>query len=232
MPEPLSRGGEDFLLRVKGDSMINAGILDGDIVVVRRAAGRAERRDRRRARRRRRVRRRGDGQALLPRGRPHPAAARERRARADLRARTCRSSARSWGCSGAVSWWRRSTGRSTRSCWRSLRGVEPRVPRLRRVRPAPRAARSRAPSAARASCARRPTRIEAGYNSTRRPGDRGRCDAARGKSGHRRAGRWGNPRRRKPTESGTERRPPPAHDSPETPAVRVKRWGKSPPASW
>jgi repressor LexA len=27
----------DFLLRVKGDSMINAGILDGDIVVVQRA---------------------------------------------------------------------------------------------------------------------------------------------------------------------------------------------------
>ncbi len=34
MPETL-RG--DFLLRVKGDSMIEAGILDGDVVVVRRA---------------------------------------------------------------------------------------------------------------------------------------------------------------------------------------------------
>jgi repressor LexA len=34
VPESL-RG--DFLLRVKGDSMIEAGILDGDIVVVRRA---------------------------------------------------------------------------------------------------------------------------------------------------------------------------------------------------
>ena len=34
VPEPL-RG--DFLLRVKGDSMVNAGILDGDIVVVQRA---------------------------------------------------------------------------------------------------------------------------------------------------------------------------------------------------
>jgi repressor LexA len=33
VPETLSG---DFLLRVKGDSMINAGILDGDIVVVRR----------------------------------------------------------------------------------------------------------------------------------------------------------------------------------------------------
>ena len=34
VPEPLSRGGEEFLLRVKGDSMVNAGILDGDIVVA------------------------------------------------------------------------------------------------------------------------------------------------------------------------------------------------------
>jgi repressor LexA len=36
VPEPLSRGGEEFLLRVKGESMIQAGILDGDYVVVRR----------------------------------------------------------------------------------------------------------------------------------------------------------------------------------------------------
>jgi repressor LexA len=36
VPEQLERGGADFLLRVKGDSMVNAGILDGDIVVVRR----------------------------------------------------------------------------------------------------------------------------------------------------------------------------------------------------
>jgi repressor LexA len=36
VPEPLSRGGEEFLLRVKGDSMVNAGILEGDYVVVRR----------------------------------------------------------------------------------------------------------------------------------------------------------------------------------------------------
>jgi repressor LexA len=35
VPEPLARGGQEFLLRVKGDSMIEAGILDGDIVVVR-----------------------------------------------------------------------------------------------------------------------------------------------------------------------------------------------------
>ena len=36
VPEPLSRGGEEFLLQVKGDSMIGAGILEGDYVVVRR----------------------------------------------------------------------------------------------------------------------------------------------------------------------------------------------------
>jgi repressor LexA len=37
VPEPLARGGEEFLLRIRGDSMIDAGILDGDIVVVRRS---------------------------------------------------------------------------------------------------------------------------------------------------------------------------------------------------
>ena len=36
VPEPLARGGEEFILRVKGDSMVEAGILDGDYVVVRR----------------------------------------------------------------------------------------------------------------------------------------------------------------------------------------------------
>jgi repressor LexA len=36
VPEPLSHGGEEFLLRVKGESMVEAGILEGDYVVVRR----------------------------------------------------------------------------------------------------------------------------------------------------------------------------------------------------
>src|SRR3954447_15922162 len=36
VPEPLAAGGAEFLLRVKGDSMIDAGILEGDRVVVRR----------------------------------------------------------------------------------------------------------------------------------------------------------------------------------------------------
>jgi repressor LexA len=37
LPERLVGGGADFLLRVKGDSMVDAGILDGDVVVVRRS---------------------------------------------------------------------------------------------------------------------------------------------------------------------------------------------------
>jgi repressor LexA len=36
VPEPLSAGGEEFLLRVKGESMIDAGILNEDYVVVHR----------------------------------------------------------------------------------------------------------------------------------------------------------------------------------------------------
>ena len=84
VPEPLGRDA-DFLLRVTGDSMIEAGILDGDIVVVRKQADAANGRDRRRARRRRRVGRRGDGQDLPPGARrPDPPPARERRARAAL----------------------------------------------------------------------------------------------------------------------------------------------------
>ncbi len=35
VPEPLSRGGDEYLLRIKGDSMTGAGILEGDYVVVR-----------------------------------------------------------------------------------------------------------------------------------------------------------------------------------------------------
>ncbi len=36
VPEQITGSGENFLLRIRGDSMINAGILDGDTVVVRR----------------------------------------------------------------------------------------------------------------------------------------------------------------------------------------------------
>jgi repressor LexA len=36
VPEPLSKGGEEFLLRVRGDSMQDAGILENDYIVVHR----------------------------------------------------------------------------------------------------------------------------------------------------------------------------------------------------
>lgn len=36
VPEPLARGNGEFLLRVKGESMIQAGIMPGDIVIVQR----------------------------------------------------------------------------------------------------------------------------------------------------------------------------------------------------
>ena len=37
LPDQLVRGGADFVLRVKGESMIDAGILDGDLVIVRKS---------------------------------------------------------------------------------------------------------------------------------------------------------------------------------------------------
>ncbi|MFM9125793.1 MAG: transcriptional repressor LexA, partial [Actinomycetota bacterium] len=36
VPEQITASGENFLLAVRGDSMVNAGILDGDTVVIRR----------------------------------------------------------------------------------------------------------------------------------------------------------------------------------------------------
>jgi repressor LexA len=36
VPEPLAKGEDEFLLRVRGDSMIQVGIMSGDYVVVRR----------------------------------------------------------------------------------------------------------------------------------------------------------------------------------------------------
>lgn len=43
VPEILTASGDNFLLRVRGESMIDAGILDGDYVVVRRQDDCAER---------------------------------------------------------------------------------------------------------------------------------------------------------------------------------------------
>ena len=126
----------DFLLRVKGESMIEAGILDGDLVIVAARPGRAQRRDRGRARRRRRVGRRGDGQDLLPRERPRAPPARERRARADLRRPRPDPRPRRGGVPRAMSGGER---RAVRAHARAgAGGAAPRrlarVPRLRRVR--------------------------------------------------------------------------------------------------
>ena len=80
VPEMLTASGENFLLRVRGDSMIDDGILDGDFVVMRRQSS-AENGEI--------VAALVDGgeatvKRLLPRGRPHPAAARELVAGSDL----------------------------------------------------------------------------------------------------------------------------------------------------
>jgi repressor LexA len=42
VPEMLTASGDNFLLRVRGESMIDAGILDGDFVVIRRQSSCAE----------------------------------------------------------------------------------------------------------------------------------------------------------------------------------------------
>src|SRR4051795_3521854 len=71
-----------------------------------------------------------------------------------------------------------------------------------------------------------------GYNRRCRPGDRGRREAleespdtagqdAGASQAAKADGKWN----RKETATGVR-------VSPETPAVRVKRWGKSPPAPW
>ena len=98
-------------------------------------AGRAERRDRRRARRRRRVARRGDGEDVLPREGPRPAAARELEHSSRSTRRTCRSSAASWGSSGSCSGERRASASHARpGARRAAARRVARVPRLRRVR--------------------------------------------------------------------------------------------------
>jgi repressor LexA len=42
VPEMLTASGENFLLKIRGESMIDAGILDGDFVVIRRQSSCAE----------------------------------------------------------------------------------------------------------------------------------------------------------------------------------------------
>src|SRR4051794_33783127 len=79
------------------------------------------------------------------------------------------------------------------------------------------------------------TREERRYNSTCRPGDRGpepqgrRCEESPDTAGQGAGEIPGGESRRKVAQKGDRHR---RTSSPETPAVRVKRWGKSPPASW
>ena len=210
--------------------MIEAGILDGDIVVVQRAQDARKRRHRRRARRRRRDRRRGD--------------------------REDGSSARTAGVrlqpenaalepiyAGHVQMIGKVIG-----VFRSADEPDAAHPLARpgaaRARFAARA--SSASSAASSSCtrlgaiacpeceARRSARgaRKPSYNSSRRPGDRGalarrsrKVRTPKGRTlGQTQAAKADGKWHRKETAAGD--------DSPETPAVRVKRWGKSPPASW
>ena len=71
LPADFTGDGQLFMLRVRGDSMIDAGILDGDYVVVRQQAEAAQGRHRRG----RHPRRRGHGEDLHPQGRQGRAAA-------------------------------------------------------------------------------------------------------------------------------------------------------------
>lgn len=66
-------GSDLFALHVRGESMINAGILDGDVIVARRTTTALQRRDRCGA-----DRRRGDGKTLFQRKRALPPAAGKR----------------------------------------------------------------------------------------------------------------------------------------------------------
>ena len=116
LPMPASTKG-DFLLRVKGESMIDAGILDGDLVIVQRAqdarngeivvalAGDDESADE------------ATVKTFYRERQANPAPARERVARADLRAPRPDPRPRRRGVPGALGMTNvaRCTGRSTRS---------------------------------------------------------------------------------------------------------------------
>ncbi len=80
VPDSLTGRGENFVLKVRGESMIEDGILDGDFVIIERSQIGGKRSDGRRD-----GRWRGDPQAVLPRRGTGPAAAGERGDGADLR---------------------------------------------------------------------------------------------------------------------------------------------------
>ena len=219
--------------------MIEAGILDGDLVIVQRAQD---------ARNgeivvalvgQRRVGRRGDRQDVLPRGRPHPPPAGERRARADLRRPRRDPRPRRRGVPGALMRPPSNVEPLVSHARAGARGAHARrlarVPGVRRVRHA-RAGGRRLLPRVRESARRRERRSPAapGTRSTelefgRRPGDRGSRerleespDTAGQDAGASQAAKADGKWNRKETASDV---------SPETPEVRVKRWGKSPPAT-
>ena len=167
VPENL-RG--DFLLRVKGDSMIEAGILEGDVVVVRRAQD---------AR---------DGEIVVAlagdrTSRPDEAStvkqfftaraavsgckARELRARGRSTPRTSRSSARSWGVFRGVMSTVATLHRTLEQelLAKMLRGRALDVPGLRRVRP-PRGRTCAAAPSARCACTAESKAPRTGLQST------------------------------------------------------------------
>ena len=155
VPMPASTKG-DFLLRVKGESMIEAGILDGDLVIVQRAqdarngeivvalAGDDESADE------------ATVKTFYREQRPRPPAAGERGAGADLRRARPDPRARRGGLPGALMTLdraRRLAAPDARpGAGRAAARRLARVPRLRRVRDArARQASSSAPSAAASS---------------------------------------------------------------------------------
>ena len=93
MPPDLLSAGEHFALEVRGDSMIEAGILDGDMALIRRTESRRHRRHRGGADRRRG----GDPQALPPPRRLD-------RARAGQYLPTRSASCRPTACASRASW--------------------------------------------------------------------------------------------------------------------------------
>ena len=69
-------------------------------------------------------------------------------------------------------------------------------------------------------------------NSTRRPGDRGPSLTARLEESPDTEGQDAGATQAAKADGKWHRKETASGESPETPEVRVKRWGKSPPASW
>ena len=247
VPEPLGRNA-DFLLRVKGDSMIEAGILDGDLVVVRKQqdarngdivvalVGDDETADeatvktfhRERDGRIRLQPENSGSRAALPRARRDP-----RQGHGRVPDAVMSVSPLNRTLDQELSALVRGASLECLVCGEfvlRVRSAPQRRAGLPRVLLDPRdgARRSR-------HCIFR----LASYHPPCRPGDRGLLfltsrRAARGKSGHRRAGRWEAPKATSwPTQAakadGKWNRKETAGRGKPTP-VRVKRWGKSPPA--